>query len=609
MGGGEKKRPVTPGRKQHQDARRNGGKPTKRELTNWSRMLSSKLSTFADSQIGRHVIDHLSKAGLDAALGHIGSLATQGMLSPSQGALASKFARNLWTAAGQQLKSYLTSDPGSAGADRQRRRVVVDQAQNQARATGGRVTVGRGGSLNTDQFYNQDQYNEHAYNISNWPEPMGNGLLTRQQQLSESAANQPTVGVVGATPSSRPNTSRSQIPKTKVASSAAQVDGAIKRKSYGRMTAAPVALSTHQGGREPHIINFDNDLGHGIKITHQEYLTPLSPLDATAIGTDLFLNRYPVNPTNADLFPWLSNMVLGRWDRFRFDRLKVTFVSQVGTSTDGTVILAFDPDASDYNESLTVGTTTLSLREIMAYRHSVMDRAWTNNELVIPRSSLNALTGGDGTLFCSRPIFTGEDRVGFTVPMNEDPGSFEHTTSAGALFMGATGLSPAVAPGLIMLEYSIELYAPELDASQVMSAGKLSERISGTGLSSTQPFGDGTSDRQTFGSMDVAWIFNANTVLLRRMGRFKVTITSTGTGFVNGTSLMAISPSTDMTVVSGSQSTRWSGTVVTTTTFLIDVGAATQWFTVSYSAGAPASVATTGIDVVEWPRFFPESGW
>lgn len=61
---------------------------------------------------------------------------------------------------------------------------------------------------------------------------------------------------------------------------------------------------------------------------------------------------YSVNVSNADLFPWLSQLAWS-YERYSIISLNVEFIPSCPTTTAGLVYLAFDYDPADVDEDVT----------------------------------------------------------------------------------------------------------------------------------------------------------------------------------------------------------------------------------------------------------------
>jgi hypothetical protein len=75
-------------------------------------------------------------------------------------------------------------------------------------------------------------------------------------------------------------------------------------------------------------------------IAHKEFLGNL--VESRLYG----VNSYPINPGMSQTFPWLSQQATS-WEQYRFKRLRFTFVTRVGTTSLGSVIMALDYDPLD----------------------------------------------------------------------------------------------------------------------------------------------------------------------------------------------------------------------------------------------------------------------
>jgi hypothetical protein len=106
-----------------------------------------------------------------------------------------------------------------------------------------------------------------------------------------------------------------------------------------------------------------------ITIVHKELIGTVVSNTVTAVSPVLSdgTSMYQVNASNQSLFPWLST-IAANYDYFRFNRLTLVYVPVCSTTTQGRVMLAYDPDGSD---PIIVDRSALS-----AYQNSSEGSAW-----------------------------------------------------------------------------------------------------------------------------------------------------------------------------------------------------------------------------------------
>lgn len=110
---------------------------------------------------------------------------------------------------------------------------------------------------------------------------------------------------------------------------------------------------------------FSNGGNGDVRIVHREYVAEVSQAGSTAFAA----TSYPVNPGMAVTFPWLSQ-IAGRYESYKFNKLKFAFETESPTSIPGSVLLAIDYDASD--------GTPMTKTQMMAYRDAVRSPAWSS---------------------------------------------------------------------------------------------------------------------------------------------------------------------------------------------------------------------------------------
>jgi len=153
----------------------------------------------------------------------------------------------------------------------------------------------------------------------------------------------------------------------------------------------------------------------------------------TSTGTGWQATGFPCNPAVPSMFPWLSQ-VAARYESYRFHRIQFEFKTRSATTSTGSVILAFDFDASD-----SAPTDQLAA---LAYRDSCGDVPWRPGQLQLNLAS--------GDRLPSR--FT---RVGAVA------GTDIKTYDVGNLFVCLDGV-PAGVVGLLEVRYEVELFVPQI---------------------------------------------------------------------------------------------------------------------------------------------------
>lgn len=228
----------------------------------------------------------------------------------------------------------------------------------------------------------------------------------------------------------------------------------------------------------------------GTLVHHKEYLAAIS-------NSTTFTNvAYPVNPGIVTTFPWLME-IANSYDRYRFRRLKFTYVPSAATSSTGRLTMAFNYNAGD--------PAPVTKQQIFSIIPNNESAVWCPIELDVPC---------DATIYYTRnKIVTGQDIKTF------DMGRLHIATDLGA---------NTNTIGEVYVEYEVELMKPHpnlLDFSQIYS----------TSSTVTVPFPAGSTEvgagyvtRSTDTNYDVAFTASGTyLVLIKIVGTVVVGVTST----------------------------------------------------------------------------------
>nr|QYF49936.1 MAG: hypothetical protein 2 [Sichuan sediment noda-like virus 6] len=170
-------------------------------------------------------------------------------------------------------------------------------------------------------------------------------------------------------------------------------------------------------------------------IKHSEYIT-----DIVAVNSAFTLNRFQCNPGLEGTFPWLST-IASRFEYYTFKKLTFQFRPTCSTSTNGTIYMAFDYDASD--------PAPVNKVAMMAYDGSVRSAPWTPLDFYASKNNMRAFT---------TERFTRIAPVGGDVK-TYDIGNFYIAT-------GSTTV-PNLLMGELYIDYEVELRTPQLGLSQL----------------------------------------------------------------------------------------------------------------------------------------------
>lgn len=221
--------------------------------------------------------------------------------------------------------------------------------------------------------------------------------------------------------------------KAKQTRKSAKVPALGVRKSAPAATSRRVVTSAHG----PSITRSSA----GCRIKHREFVTAvvLPSTEVAPYSGTYKVWSWSVNPGLSALFPWLSP-VANQYELYRFHSLKFRYVARTGTSTGGTVRMAFDHDAMDDDPP--------SRDVFMAYAGAVADTCWRDIDLDVPASRLNlGMPNGRYTRLGVHPI--------------EDLKTYD----AGKFLLAVTGWGTAQEIGELLVEYDVELLVPQIRSS------------------------------------------------------------------------------------------------------------------------------------------------
>jgi len=123
----------------------------------------------------------------------------------------------------------------------------------------------------------------------------------------------------------------------------------------------------------PGVPRIDNRGDGSCVISHMEFVT-----DVTGLSGDGSFSLFEVNPQRANLFTWLT-AIATRFEQYKFEKLKFHFKPSAGTATSGYVILGFDFDSYDQDQS---DTTTLPTKaELLTWKYSSKCAPWQETSL------------------------------------------------------------------------------------------------------------------------------------------------------------------------------------------------------------------------------------
>jgi len=180
-----------------------------------------------------------------------------------------------------------------------------------------------------------------------------------------------------------------------------------------------------------------------------DYIGLASTAGGSTQGTVLNINgvqgNIPISPLTAFFLNTRLYTEALRFEKYRFRKMRFLFCPDVGTSTNGSIIMAFDPDPADNLLNMNPGTADQSLASVqilMGFQDSMKSSVWTPS-----------------ILECKT--------------IKSDPQNFYYTNySGGDIRLAAQGqlwvanggsLPSNTSLGAIAIEYEIEFFDPSLD--------------------------------------------------------------------------------------------------------------------------------------------------
>lgn len=271
-----------------------------------------------------------------------------------------------------------------------------------------------------------------------------------------------------------------------------------------------------------------------------DYLATVVVSPAQANTSVVLFNR-PINPLTLIANSRCAR-IAGLYDQFSIESMSFHYATSVGTSTAGSLLMAWDADPAD-NYSDVSGDTLLT--DLNSMDCNVNFSTYRNASMSIPRSSklwVQAENSGDQRL-----------------------------VNHGRLWIATEGGVAAGTYGRILVKWKIKFYRPNLDpdVATIGYAASISAN-NGSQISATYPWGDFTSIMATSPS-NVSPSYNssivtfqstvpgtstaASTIVFQAAGQYRVTINRTGTAI--GTS--AYTPTGTSGVLFGGSGTTAAG--------------------------------------------------
>jgi hypothetical protein len=259
------------------------------------------------------------------------------------------------------------------------------------------------------------------------------------------------------------------------------------------MSAAPLAQARVMRTGVPTITGSPYAGDGRVRVRHREYVA-----DVSTSGTTFEVTSFSLNPGLSASFPWLSCLAQ-LYESYVFHDLRIIYETQKSASTDGTVMLAVDFDATDVDPA--------NKQQLMSYHNAVRSAVWQECMFVCSREDLKKLP--------QRYVRMGD------LAANQDVKTYD----VGNLFAAVQGLSSS-GIGELYVEYDVELITPQLDPNARLDA--LCAVITGAGsVSKSAPFGSAATKE---GGLAVSAV--SSTLTFSRVGQYLVTLNYTGSSLV-----------------------------------------------------------------------------
>ncbi len=197
--------------------------------------------------------------------------------------------------------------------------------------------------------------------------------------------------------------------------------------------AAPAAMSSIMKTGKP---VFKSEKDGGMRIVHHELFGGVTNAASAFANQQFKLQPGLSTSVSGGMFPWLS-AIAARFERYKFHKLGIAYVTKAATSESGTVYIAPDYDSSDPQP----GTES----QIAAYQDSKSCSPWQNMFVPLDPKCLHPN---------SVPKFVRTGFVPFSDSTDFDAGSINIATVSGGSTNGI---------GKLYVFYDVSLYTPNLE--------------------------------------------------------------------------------------------------------------------------------------------------
>jgi len=280
-----------------------------------------------------------------------------------------------------------------------------------------------------------------------------------------------------------------------------------------------------------------------VTVEHTEYVRDLvgTGFNVWTEGETVFQDA--VNPGNPNLFGWLSGLA-ALFDEYQFSKLEFAYDPAVGSSSNGKMLMTFDPDVVD---------ETPSTKQVMLQARAQSDSTpWLFSHLKVPKDMLSE----------HRYVRSGN------LPAGTDP----HVYDVGALNIAFPG-APAAMIGELFVTYRVTFFSPNGGA-----------KISGyqepvqANVTVAAPLGDGTYVEE-LGPLTIERV-SGTAFTLPFIGDYMMLVNNVGTVITAAAAIAAAGPNSRAVVQSlftatGSSSLFTIRNTSTTAEYNLTIAAAT----------------------------------
>lgn len=212
-----------------------------------------------------------------------------------------------------------------------------------------------------------------------------------------------------------------------------------------RRVRAPVATSMAMGRRVPPRVRSN---GASIHVTHTEFV-------GTVLSTGTAFNgaAYSVQPGLTTLFPWLAP-IANRYESYKMRSLRFRYTPSVPTTAAGLIMMVMDFDASD--------PSPITASELLNMNDNAQAPVWKDVSF-------------------QANLAVGDKMPSHYVRDGPVPSTDIKTYDIGNFYIASEGVTAGTI-GLLYVDYTIELYTPQINLRNSPSYGCT---ISSTGMTSS----------------------------------------------------------------------------------------------------------------------------